>query len=267
MIRRRVFGSKGLWSIMPITGDINDEPTIIIRKSQRKSRHLTPHRTHLIFNLVRTPHVSEASVTRQTILNLSAHGVPNKVFIERMKEFLDARVAPLLKFDGPGAMLNLSHFIQSNYGSSGRRLRHLTGAKSRVLGHSHIEGSQIGIEAVDENDGEAEPEDVAELEEDDITATLPSIIDRDPTSGFPFNPEERLLHLAAAGFNPKTEPYLHSTIDLLLQRERADFLKKYAIPIPRSAQAWIIPGLDSMILLPKFHVYCDIRSSRSVGKG
>jgi len=171
---------------------------------------------------------SPSRLAAETIVNFAENGVPHQVFIDLMKEGLDAIVDALLDWDGPDAMFRLWHNVARTGAVVVARLARQAAGEARSKGFF-----------VKDND--TEPED-----EDDLDA----IIDNprsiawwgDEISGCPSSLEETALVMIDAGFTPRDCPVLADKLRNILKSSVDNFVHSYKIEVPMSCIAWIIPG-------------------------
>lgn len=132
-VQGRIAGAKGLWILHP--DDDSPEYKIWVRDSQNKIKLPNFDRAHRIFELVAASQPSTpVSVSRQSIVNLSFNGVPDKVLMEYLEKGLAEEIEPLVNWNRPKAALHLWYAI-NNTGSVARsRLARVTAGISRALG-------------------------------------------------------------------------------------------------------------------------------------
>lgn len=111
LLAGRAYGLSIQWLIHPTDND--PEPKIWIRASQAKIVYNSPlDRAHRIFDLLAVSQPSsKVNLSRQSIVNLSYNGVPDTILVNLMVDGLTEEVEPLMKWDGPQAMVALWNTI------------------------------------------------------------------------------------------------------------------------------------------------------------
>ncbi|KAG6860856.1 hypothetical protein C0995_006720 [Termitomyces sp. Mi166 len=241
-VQGRVYGAKGLWILHPT--DTSSEPKIWIRSSQQKIVYKSPvHRSHLIFDLCSvSSSASSASLSKQSIMNLSKNGVSDATLIEIMKKALIEEVRPLMQWQGPQAMEVLWSVINRLSSVSRTRLTRLSASLSRALG---LRGQDWRAEEIDvERNEDAAPAE-GEGPADIYTGRA--------SSGVPLSLAEYIMESLQAGFHPKDSTLLKDKIRNLVQTTIKSIVDKFSIPLPESLSAFIIP--DPRGVLEEGEVY------------
>ncbi len=132
-IQGRIAGAKGLWLLHP--NDDSSEYKIWIRDSQNKIKFPKLDRAHRIFELVAASQPSTSiSISRQSIVNLSYNGVPDKILMAYLEKGLTEEIEPLVNWDRPKAALHLWYAINTTGAVARTRLARVTAGISRALG-------------------------------------------------------------------------------------------------------------------------------------
>lgn len=150
-IQGRLLGAKGIWIVHP--SDDSSEPKIWIRSSQAKIVHNYPlDRAHRIFDLLSVSQPSKStSLSRQSIENLAHNGVPHDVLVSLLVDGLTDEVEPLMKWDGPHAMISLAHLIGRFGNVPGTRLLRAVAGLGRALGLTGREWRQDDVGVTDQD--------------------------------------------------------------------------------------------------------------------
>lgn len=232
MVHARIAGAKGLWLLHPSPEHqhIDDPPRIWIRKSQTKVKHSNKegwHRSLRILDLVRFQRLTiPSNLNSQTILNMSSNGVPDDIFKTLMEECFKEEIEPFTKWTGPGVCEDLAKAIERAGKIMGSRQRRRVGADARLF--------NFALDDDDDNDDDDDDQNSEKV--------VGELIERNQTSGQPLSLYEQSRSQLLAGFNPIDCPSLReklkSIVNLVISRKR----DKYHIPIPQSAEAFIVPG-------------------------
>ncbi|KAJ7508353.1 RNA dependent RNA polymerase-domain-containing protein [Mycena galericulata] len=242
-VQGRIGGAKGLWVLHPT--DEDEEPKIWIRDSQRKIILEGDERVHRIFDLLRASHPPQTEtryhLSEQSIMCLSANGIPDGVLVDLLNTGLEETVKPLLDWDGSSSMVALWRAVNSSGNVSGSRKQRIAGAKSRVLGFADREREEV----VDEEGGEADTPD---------SMATSSRSGRD-VGGGPSSLQEQAIELIQAGFHPRTSMYLNDKMRYIIKNEIKSVVEKYKISLPEStaSDAFVIP--DPLGVLRENEIY------------
>lgn len=170
---------------------------------------------------------SPSRLAPETIVNFAENGVPHQLFIDLMKEGLDAIVDTLLDWDGPDAMFRLWHNVARTGAVIAARLAREAGGEARSRGFT----------VKDEEDSD---------DEDDLDAASdgPRSIPwwGDEVSGCPSSLEETVMVMLDAGFTPRDCQVLADKLRNILKTSVNNYVKRYRIGVPMSCTAWIVPG-------------------------
>ncbi|KAJ7511698.1 RNA dependent RNA polymerase-domain-containing protein [Mycena galericulata] len=241
-VQGRIGGAKGLWVLHPTDEDA--DPKIWIRDSQRKIILEGDERVHRIFDLLRASHPPQTEtryhLSEQSIMCLSANGIPDDVLVALLNTGLEETVKPLLDWDDSGSMVALWRAVNSSGNVSGSRKQRIAGAKSRVLGFADRER-----EEVDEEGGEADTAD---------SMATSNRSGRD-VGGGPSSLQEQAIELIQAGFHPRTSMYLNDKMRYIIKNEIKSVVEKYKISLPEStaSDAFVIP--DPLGVLRENEIY------------
>jgi RNA-dependent RNA polymerase len=171
---------------------------------------------------------SPSHLSAETIVNLAENGVPHQVFIDLMKEGLDAIVDSLLDWDGPDAMFRLWHTVARSGAVVAARLAREAGGEARARGFF-----------VKDND-------IEDDDEDDLDAAIGSPRSiawwGDEVSGCPSSLEETVMVMLDAGFTPRDCPVLADKLRNILKISVDNYVHRFRIEVPMSCIAWIVPG-------------------------
>lgn len=235
-LQGRVLGSKGLWVLHPTDHAPDSPPRIWIRPSQRKINLVDParfsaaalrgvHPANLIFDLVAAPKVSfPARLSRLTVLNMDANGIPTAVFVTLMESTLRAEIAALTTWTGPAAMQVLWHAVNKASGVTAGRLQRSVAGMQRALGlASRFEDDLQADQEVEEGFEGAEGAD-------------------GPADGKPLSVGEKILERLQAGFLPTEDFFLYDDLRMLITNTAEKAVREYHIEMPQSVEMFIIPG-------------------------
>ncbi|KAH9923183.1 RNA dependent RNA polymerase-domain-containing protein [Epithele typhae] len=237
-VQGRIGGAKGLWTLHPSPSlqQPDGVPKIWIRASQRKIEQGRidgkRHPAHAIFDLLAPPRVTCPSrLSRLTILNLAHNGVDSSVFVELMRTTLAAELAPLLDWDGSGAMVRLFSAIE-------RR-------GSVVMKRN--EEDEVLWEAI----GDMSVEDLEALEALDPTRPPASL--RDPTTGQSVGLHAVAMDLVQAGFHPLQLETLFDKLKYVCKEVIESVVRDFHISVPLSAEAFCIPDPTGSLEFGQIH--------------
>ena len=156
---------------------------------------------------------------------LSHNAVPDKVIKDLMAAGIDAEVQALSAFDN-------APLLYSAVAEVGRifpaRLQRLASGSGRALGLGRDWGQEM----------EDEPDD-----EDAEHAGSVRLVDRNECSGEPIKVHERVAEMLMAGFKPLDNDVLLRGLRDILKYRIAELIREYHITVPKSADAFIVPGL------------------------
>ncbi|OAX44361.1 hypothetical protein K503DRAFT_846492 [Rhizopogon vinicolor AM-OR11-026] len=231
-IQCRIAGAKGLLILHPDPSEnSSDVPRVWLRQSQVKIKYPAMKmlsNCHLTVDVIRASHMrSPSRISAETIVNFAENGVPHQVFIDLMKEGLDAIVDNLLDWDGPDAMFRLWHTVARAGAVVAARLAREAGGEARSRGFSFKET------------------DIEDDDEDDLDAAIdnPRSIAwwGDEVSGCPSSLEETVMVLLDAGFTPHDCRFLVDKLRNILRTSVDNYVHRYKIEVPMSCIAWIVP--------------------------
>jgi RNA-dependent RNA polymerase len=224
-VQGRVAGSKGLWILHPRDRSLTAPPRIWIRESQKKIElsSLREDSVDVIFDLLdQSSHIKNVNprLNYQLIMNLAENGVHTDVFEDLLTNGLSNVFASLTQWDGVYAMPLLWNTVNNVGHVTRTRLQKITRGIARAVGMA----TRFEIDR-DEDDQENE-------DEDSNTKLL----------------HQTVLELIQHGFNPKTSSYLYERMRYVVKQAMDQYLIKYHLEVPQSAEAFIIPGA--------FHYVC-----------
>lgn len=247
-VQGRILGSKGVWLLHPHDRDPQAEPTIWLRPSQMKINLVPPtefgpdalaclHRAHRIFDLVMPSRSTvPARLSRLTIVNLEHNGVPADVLVQLMRDGLIAEIDALTQWKGVGAMPLLWNAVNKASAVSFQRLRRTAAGIQRALGLTRRRHDEVDDdEDADEDVQGSSASQANSTEEDEHEAV--SGVDVPPASI-----AEEILERLQAGFHPLEDFHLFNSMKTLLEQVMRSYIKEYHIVIPKSAEAFIVPG-------------------------
>jgi hypothetical protein len=181
---------------------------------------------------------SPSRLAAETIVNFAENGVPHSVFIDLMKEGLDAIVNSLLDWDGPDAMYRLWHSVARAGSVVGSRLAREAGGEARSRGFA------------------VKDDDIEDDDEDDLNAVIetPRSVAwwGDEVSGCPSSLEETVMVMLDSGFTPRDCPVLAEKLRHVLKTMVDNFVQRYKIEVPMSCIGWIVPGARLSITSASF---------------
>lgn len=147
-VQGRIDGSKGFWILHP--RDTALVPKIWIRNSQNKIQNPLLDRAHRIFDLVCVSHPSPPNaLSRQSIVNLFANGIPESQLVRLMEIGLEAKISPLLQWDN---VLFLEDAIRKCGNVPGARAQRVASSLNRVLGFTRRNWGDDDENSDDEDD-------------------------------------------------------------------------------------------------------------------
>lgn len=224
-VQGRIEGSKGVWALHPDDRSPDAIPKIWTRPSQTKIKHDRLEPAHLIFELVAPPRVSAPSrLSRHTLMVLSHNGVPDEVIKALMAAGIDAEVQALSMFDNPPLLYSAVAEVGRIFPA---RLQRLASGSGRALGLGRDWGQEI--------EGDVDDEDVEHT-------TSACLVDRNECSGEPIKVHERVAEMLMAGFKPLDNEILLRGLRDIIKYRITELIREYHITVPKSADAFIIPG-------------------------
>ena len=219
-VQGRVAGSKGLWILHPEHRSATDSPRIWIRDSQRKVRlpSLGKDSAHVIFDLVAQSNniTFPSRLNRQLTVNLAENGVNAQVFEDLLRDGLTEIFATLTQWDGAGAMPLLWSNVNNFGGVSRTRLQKVARGLARAIGLA---------KRFDMDREDAEDEEESEMDVESMSL------------------HQKVLELIQAGFNPQSSQLLYENMRHVLKSAMDQYIEKYHIEVPQSAEAFIVPGV------------------------
>ncbi|KDQ17067.1 hypothetical protein BOTBODRAFT_224345 [Botryobasidium botryosum FD-172 SS1] len=218
-VQGRISGAKGMWLRHPTNDDL--EPMIWIRESQIK---IAINDDDLfILDVLNTDYAkSPATLSIQTINNLSHGGVPDDVFVKLLSNALAASTA-IFDWTRPDGIWSLWYAAWDAGNLVKAKLR-------REFSPSPFEVAYDG-EGVDDDD-----------ETYDMDTARQALCGwMDPMSGIPDSFHEFTIGLLEAGFNPARLPALRDCVWTILGLQIDSCVRKYKIPVPMSLLAFIVP--------------------------
>ena len=240
-VQGRIAGAKGLWVLHPRDQSPTGVPKIWIRKSQVKINldlsHL--HEAHCIFDLLAPPRVSVPSrLSRLTILNLSHNRVPVNVFVELMRDTLDAEVKALTDWVGSKAMLCLWKAVDKAGGVAMKRIMQHAQGTTRATGLT----GRIREGDSEESDDLVDPKltDILQGLDESEMSSVSSM--RDPCTGEPLSIHATVMDLLMAGFHPMKLQQLFDKLKIVVSGVIEGIIKDFHVSVPLSAEAFIVPG-------------------------
>ncbi|KAF7295478.1 RNA-dependent RNA polymerase [Mycena indigotica] len=251
MVQGRIGGAKGTWLLHPTDVDVGNEPKIWIRESQCKIKYHPDEgetREHRIFDLLKVSHPpqtdSRFELSEQSVLCLSADGVPTETIVKLLVDGLTESVAPLLQWNkddesGLGDMVQLWRAVDKLGSVVNSRAQRVAGSQSRVLGlrDREVESPENEEEDEMEVDGESR----AGLDE----------------AGGALGLHERVVQLLQAGFHPRHCAYLNDKLKFVGKMEINSASEKHRISLPESTGASSFAGTDPTGLLKPRQVYFE----------
>ncbi|KAI0701242.1 RNA dependent RNA polymerase-domain-containing protein [Cerioporus squamosus] len=239
-VQGRIAGAKGLWVLHPRDQSPTGTPKIWIRKSQVKIQLdlNNLHPAHRIFDLLAPPRVSVPSrLSRLTILNLSHNGVPVNVFVELMRDTLDAEVKALTDWSGPKAMLLLWRAVEKAGGVAMKRIMQHAQGTTRATGLT----GRIREDDSEQSDDLVDPKLTDALQDLDESET-PSVSSlRDPSTGEPLTIHATVMDLLQSGFHPMRLQVLYDKLKKIVTDVIEGIIRDFHVSVPLSAEAFIVP--------------------------
>ncbi|KAG6873624.1 hypothetical protein C0995_013555 [Termitomyces sp. Mi166 len=234
----RIKGLKGM-ALENSETNFKEPLKVIARRSQVKIRYPPGHHDPLdptlrIIEILRLSYMrSPATISAETIINLSDNGVPSEIFVNLLKANLEEVVAVLTTWDGPDAMYNLWTAVErAGAVLHSRRARAAVGeVRARGL-------SNYSNEDEDEDDDE-DDEDVMKY---DVGQERSKAWWGDQISGCPSSLEETVLVLLDAGFRPQDSPIVREKLKQVVKGAVNRRTCKYRYELAQSAIAFVVPG-------------------------
>ncbi|KIJ68575.1 hypothetical protein HYDPIDRAFT_106781 [Hydnomerulius pinastri MD-312] len=228
-IQCRIKGAKGLLLLHPdFVENESITPCVWLRPSQIKIKYSMDQPlpvSQVTLDVLRSSHLRTPSrLAAETIVNLAENGVPHWVFIDLMKENLDAIVDSLLDWEGSDAMFRLWHAVARAGGVIATRMARETAGEARMRGYFV---KDIEEEDEDDLDGQDDPQSSAWW--------------GDETSGCPSSLEETILVLLDAGFTPQGCPLLAEKLKSVIKTQVEKYVHRYRLEVSMSCIAWIVP--------------------------
>ncbi|KAK7043739.1 hypothetical protein VNI00_008351 [Paramarasmius palmivorus] len=230
-VQGRIGGAKGLWIL-----DVNDNspvPRIWIRDSQNKIKYDKLDRAHRIFDLLTASHpLTQASLSTQSVTNLSANGVPSDVFKGLMREGMEKLTDSLTAWGRhENDMVALWDSIGRLSSTSAARAARIAASLSRALGLSRRpkDSVQFDLDLGQADDDEGSPDS--------------TIAGRGSDTGLPESWSEVAQEMLQSGFHPLDCAYLAEKIEWILNNAIKKAIDKCIIPLPEgdAFEGFVIP--------------------------
>lgn len=233
----RVAGSKGVWYVDPsaersLPGE-KATRWIEVRDSQKKINYaddkpLDP--SQLVVDLLGPSRTfAPSTLSRQIIMVLHANGVPTSTFRDMQRAELRAIADEISNWDGPDdtVRMRLATVVEKHCKVESMKAKRSTESaehRAKGMGDSFGKGSDGGS-AFGHDD-----RDIFHGQDG-----------RHVWNGMPLSKNERAYEMLLVGFHPKFCPYLADLFVEIAETAMRKIVKRFAIPVPRSAEAMVIP--------------------------
>lgn len=285
-IQFRLAGAKGVLVEAPESMDREGdpkEPRVWLRPSQIKIQYpsLEPREhqpldvARLILEHLRPARIKTPSrISALSIINLDSNAYTEKEIEEMqapgeelkpmrrliLKNFTDKLkedYASLIQWDTCEARVKVAHTVDALCAVTAMRRARDLGATSRAKGLWYREragddgGAPRGPTADADDDDDEDDEDEDEDAEQDPSASAPvsgavAVTDRNGAQEY-LTPAAMALRMLFAGFNPLTCPLLRTQIRTILRTSTEQYLNKFRVDIPMSAEAIIISDTSGVL--------------------
>ncbi|KAJ1032952.1 hypothetical protein NDA16_000231 [Ustilago loliicola] len=233
----RVAGSKGVWYVEPcpersLPGGRSTR-WIKVRDSQKKINYpdnmpLDP--SQLVVDLLGPSRTfASSTLSKQIIMVMQANGVPSSTFKDMQRAELRAIADEISNWDGPNdtVRMRLATVVEKLCKVESMKAKRSTeSAEHRAQGM----GDFIG-KGSDGGDGFGH-------DDRDIFHGQDG---RHVWNGMPLSKNERAYEMLLIGFHPKCCPYLADLLIEIAETAMRKIIRRFAIPVPRSAEAMVIP--------------------------
>ena len=234
----RVAGAKGVWYLDPAAERAlpNEKPKrwIEIRDSQNKIKYAKDKPLDLSQRIVDLLGPSRtfwpSTLSKQIILVLESNGVPISTFADMQRAELQKIANDICNWDGPAdtVRMHLSTVVDQLCKVETTRAKRSTDlAEHRAQGmESHVSGGKTNV---------------TQGSSDDDRETFFGQNGRHLWNGMPLSKYERAYEMLIAGFHPESCAYLADLLVEIADMAMRKVIKRFAIPVARSAEAIVIP--------------------------
>lgn len=234
----RVAGAKGVWYVDPAAERMlpNEKPVrwIQIRDSQKKisyseSKPLDP--SQLVVDLLGPSRTfAPSTLSRQIILVLQSNGVPISTFADMQRAELQAIADEVSNWQGP------SDTVRMRLAAVVEWLCKVESMKTK----RSTESAEHRAQGMDSKKGGSNANGNQGLGDDDREFFYGQN-GRHLWNGMPLSKHERAYEMLLSGFHPEKCAYLADLLVEIAALAMSRVIKKFAIPVSRSAEAMVIP--------------------------
>lgn len=228
-VQVRVKGSKGL--LVQHLDDVDPTPKVWLRPSQVKIKYPPTAKddAYRVVDVLRSSHSRPSCrLSIETIINLSANGVPNKAFRKLLRQSLDSLVESFTKWDDQDDLFRLWRTVSHIGRVFSIRSARFNAPLARL--HGHAEGKKDSFDSGSESENEDVTDDEKSL------AWWP-----DEASGCPSGLEETTLYILDAGFWPQDCSMLRDKVDKLLRRTIDNYASTFRLEVGMACTAFLTP--------------------------
>ncbi|CBQ73079.1 conserved hypothetical protein [Sporisorium reilianum SRZ2] len=234
----RVAGAKGVWYIDPAAERTlpNEKPVrwIEIRDSQNKIQYPQDKPldlSQLVVDLLGPSRTfAPSTLSRQIILVLQSNGVPISTFADMQRAELQAIADEISNWQGPSdtVRMRLAVVVERLCKVESTKAKRSTeSAEHRAQGME----SQKGGSQANSSEGFG----------DDHREVFYGQNGRHLWNGMPLSKHERAYEMLLSGFHPEKCAYLADLLVEIAALAMSKVIKRFAIPVARSAEAMVIP--------------------------
>ncbi|GJE99769.1 RNA dependent RNA polymerase [Phanerochaete sordida] len=244
-VQMRVNGSKGLLLLHPNHKQSSPgeepgmRPEVWIRASQRKIKYPANVDDPALFtvDILRSAHLTyPASLSTETIINLTSNGVKAEVIMSMMKTNMQEKVDGLTTWEGDKGIFRLWSNLAHEGGVISARLAREHPTFARVQGWAFDDYARDNLHEEERKEDDDADEALNKLNAQSSSAWWPDLI-----SGSPSSLEETCMALLDSGFDPDSLPVLRAKMVEVAKKANKVALAKYNVRVPMSCSAWAVP--------------------------
>lgn len=219
--------------------DRNDNiPRAWFRPSQTKillPKERVQDKSQLTFDILRTGRLKTATrLSSEVIINLHENGVPAAVFVELMKQSVNALVKALTAWEGPDAMYLLWMNVERAEGVLMERRARVAKSEARARGAKHT--------SIDDGDDDEDDQENQDPESEPLMEGKSAPWWPDDISGCPSTLGETVMSLLDSGFTPQDCPVLREGLKNVLDKAISRETTRLRFEVAQSCNAFAIPG-------------------------
>ncbi|KAI0065260.1 hypothetical protein BV25DRAFT_1913873 [Artomyces pyxidatus] len=249
-VQVRVCGAKGLLLLHPGVEENSDsKPLVVVRRSMDKIKYDNVSDPALrTIDVLRASHMrSPSNLSRETIINLWANGVPTSEFSKLLELSLEEVATSLTPKRGE---------LEKLWNAVAREGSVFHARKAReAAGTARVRG----LKAYDREEVDSDDED------EDNLAIVPTDSERssawwgDEISGCPSSLEETVMVFLDAGFSPFENPILAARLHEVVKKGITSRVSKCRINVAMSCTAHIVPDPFGVLEEGEIHVKASSR--------